>query len=47
MAFDVLQALLRRLTMSDLCWLTGEQMARLAPYFPKATASHAWMKGAS
>ena len=22
--------------MSDLCWLTDEQMARLEPYFPKS-----------
>ena len=22
--------------MSGLCWLTGEQMARLAPFYPKS-----------
>jgi transposase len=26
----------RRLEVSDLCWLTDEQMARLEPYFPKS-----------
>lgn len=26
----------RRLRMSDLYWLTEEQMARLRPYFPKS-----------
>jgi transposase len=31
--------------MSDLFWLTDEQMARLQPYFPRATASRASMIG--
>lgn len=31
--------------MSDLYWLTDEQMARLRPYFPGATASLALMIG--
>ena len=31
--------------MSDLYWLTDEQMARLQPYFPRATAGHVWMIG--
>lgn len=26
----------RRLGLSDLYWLTDEQMARLEPYFPKS-----------
>jgi hypothetical protein len=26
----------RRVRMSDLYWLTEEQMARLRPYFPKS-----------
>jgi hypothetical protein len=29
--------------MSDLYWLTDEQMARLRPYFPKSHGSHASM----
>ncbi len=31
--------------MSNLLWLTDEQMARLSLYFPRVMASHAWMKG--
>ena len=31
--------------MSDLYWLTDEQMARLQPYFPRATASRGLMIG--
>jgi transposase len=31
--------------MSDLYWLTDEHMARLEPYFPRATASHGLMIG--
>ncbi len=30
---------LRRLDLSDLYWLTDEQMARLDPYFPKSHGS--------
>ena len=29
--------------MSDLYWLTDEQMAKLAPFFPSLTASHGLM----
>ena len=29
--------------MRDLYWLTDEQMARLEPISPRATASLAWM----
>jgi transposase len=29
--------------MSDLYWLTDEQMARLRPYFPKSHGSRALM----
>jgi hypothetical protein len=29
--------------MSDLFWLSDVQMARLEPFFPKSTASHALM----
>gem|GEM_PF-4664152 len=31
------------LDMSELYWLTDEQMARLEPYVPRATASLGWM----
>ena len=31
--------------MSDLYWLTDEQMARLEPYFPRATARLGLMIG--
>lgn len=33
---DLIQAPQGKLNMSDLYWLTDEQMARLAPYFPKS-----------
>jgi len=33
--------------MSDLYWLTDEQMARLLPYFPRATASQELTTGVS
>mgnify|MGYP003580046510 CR=1 FL=1 len=29
--------------MSDLYWLTDEQMARLEPYFPKSHGKPRWM----
>lgn len=29
--------------MSDLFWLTDEQMAWLEPYFPKSPASAEWV----
>jgi|GEM_PF-5336410 len=29
--------------MSDLFWLSDDQMARLAPFFPKPMLSHALM----
>ncbi len=29
--------------MSDLYWLTDEQMARLEPYFPKSHGVPRWM----
>ncbi len=32
----MIQAPERRVEMSELCWLTDEQMARLQPYFPKS-----------
>ena len=31
--------------MSDLYWLTDEQMARLEPYFPKSHGKHGLMTG--
>jgi transposase len=31
--------------MSNLFWLTDEQMARLRPYFPRAMAGRASMTG--
>jgi len=33
--------------MSDLYWLTDEQLARLEPYSPRATASRGLMIAAS
>jgi transposase len=34
--FDLIQAPLGGLDMSDLYWLTDEQMARLRPFFPRS-----------
>ena len=31
--------------MSNLYWLTNEQMGRLEPYFPRAMGSPEWMIG--
>jgi hypothetical protein len=31
--------------MSDLFWLTDEQIERLRPFFPKSPASPGWMIG--
>jgi hypothetical protein len=31
--------------MSDLFWLTDEQMERLRPFFPKSHGSLGWMTG--